>query len=106
MSWAEGEMNSAHSVSANWQLSVCATIVQKKQWDASIFLYFQDCTFVSAWLENTRKLEDGSWDSLSLNKKRGSLNRILMRYYRREISDKLVNQDYACGKIKEMWTAF
>ncbi len=68
--------------------------------DAAYISYFQDCTLFLLELENTRKkLEDGSWDSLSLEEKR-SLNRIL---YSDIIGEKYqtsyANQDYACEKI-------
>ena len=53
------------------------TIVTEETVDAAYISYFQDCTLFLLELENTRKkLEDGSWDSLSLEEKR-SLNRIL-----------------------------
>ena len=76
------------------------TIVTEETVDAAYISYFQDCTLFLLELENTRKkLEDGSWDSLSLEEKR-SLNRIL---YSDIIGEKYqtsyANQDYACEKL-------
>lgn len=46
--------------------------------NAAYISYFQDCTLFLLELENTRKkLEDGSWDSLSHEKEKRNLNRIL-----------------------------
>ena len=76
------------------------TIVTEETVNAAYISYFQDCTLFLLELENTRKkLEDGSWDSLSLEEKR-SLNRIL---YSDIIGEKYqtsyANQDYACEKL-------
>ena len=76
------------------------TIVTEETVDAAYISYFQDCTLFLLELENTRrKLEDGIWDSLSLEEKR-SLNRIL---YSDIIGEKYqtsyANQDYACEKL-------
>ena len=76
------------------------TIVIEETVNAAYISYFQDCTLFLLELENTRKkLEDGSWDSLSLEEKR-SLNRIL---YSDIIGEKYqtsyANQDYACEKL-------
>ena len=76
------------------------TIVTEETVNTAYISYFQDCTLFLLELENTRKkLEDGSWDSLSLEEKR-SLNRIL---YSDIIGEKYqtsyANQDYACEKL-------
>ena len=73
------------------------TIVTEETVNVAYISYFQDCTLFLLELENTRKkLEDGIWDSLSLEEKR-SLNRIL---YSDIIGEKYqtsyANQDYAC----------
>ena len=84
------------------------TIVTEETVNTAYISYFQDCTLFLLELENTRKkLEDGSWDSLSLEEKR-SLNRIL---YSDIIGEKYqtsyANQDYACEKLgQEMGKPF
>lgn len=83
------------------------TIVTEETVNTAYISYFQDCTLFLLELENTRKkLEDGSWDSLSLEEKR-SLNRIL---YSDIIGEKYqtsyANQDYAVKNLGRRWDSF